>query len=285
MTRGRATARPVTCWAISASARTSATARRTCAGRSRACASMASTVEAVSSLYETEPVGEILDQPDFLNAAVRIRTALEPEALLDALQGDRGGARPRPRRAAPRAAPDRHRPAAARRHRAAHRAPHPSPPGGHVEALRAACRCSSSIRSSACPTAPVSQAALEALGESQRVERVARRRARHASPASHSAGRPGGVRPGKSGTSRFASSPQGLGLDERPQVVEAHQQPDARCDLEVGGVRLRAADHPVRDPGVDPVEVAGRAARSARTFASVGPVAAGPRRPRSDRPS
>jgi 2-amino-4-hydroxy-6-hydroxymethyldihydropteridine diphosphokinase len=41
-------------------------------------------VEAVSSAYLTEPVGEILDQPDFLNAAVRIRTALEPEALLDA---------------------------------------------------------------------------------------------------------------------------------------------------------------------------------------------------------
>jgi 2-amino-4-hydroxy-6-hydroxymethyldihydropteridine diphosphokinase len=40
-------------------------------------------VEAISSLYETEPVGEILDQPDFLNAAVRIRTGLEPEALLD----------------------------------------------------------------------------------------------------------------------------------------------------------------------------------------------------------
>jgi 2-amino-4-hydroxy-6-hydroxymethyldihydropteridine diphosphokinase len=40
-------------------------------------------VEAVSSLYETEPVGEITDQPDFLNAAVRVRTALEPEALLD----------------------------------------------------------------------------------------------------------------------------------------------------------------------------------------------------------
>ena len=40
-------------------------------------------VEAVSSAYETEPVGEIADQPDFLNAAVRIRTALEPEALLD----------------------------------------------------------------------------------------------------------------------------------------------------------------------------------------------------------
>jgi 2-amino-4-hydroxy-6-hydroxymethyldihydropteridine diphosphokinase len=39
-------------------------------------------VEAVSSLYETEPVGEILDQPDFLNAAVRIRTSLQPEELL-----------------------------------------------------------------------------------------------------------------------------------------------------------------------------------------------------------
>jgi len=40
-------------------------------------------VEAVSSTYETEPVGEVLDQPDFLNAVVRIRTDLEPEALLD----------------------------------------------------------------------------------------------------------------------------------------------------------------------------------------------------------
>lgn len=41
-------------------------------------------IDAVSSAYVTEPVGEILDQPDFLNAAVRIRTDLEPEALLDA---------------------------------------------------------------------------------------------------------------------------------------------------------------------------------------------------------
>jgi 2-amino-4-hydroxy-6-hydroxymethyldihydropteridine diphosphokinase len=39
-------------------------------------------VERASSLYETEPVGEILDQPDFLNAAIRIRTELEPEELL-----------------------------------------------------------------------------------------------------------------------------------------------------------------------------------------------------------
>ena len=41
------------------------------------------TVLAVSSAYETEPVGEILDQPDFLNAAVRVETELEPLALLD----------------------------------------------------------------------------------------------------------------------------------------------------------------------------------------------------------
>ena len=40
-------------------------------------------VEAVSSTYRTEPVGELLDQPDFLNAACRVRTELEPEALLD----------------------------------------------------------------------------------------------------------------------------------------------------------------------------------------------------------
>lgn len=41
-------------------------------------------IDAVSSTYETEPVGEVLDQPDFLNAVARVRTGLEPEALLDA---------------------------------------------------------------------------------------------------------------------------------------------------------------------------------------------------------
>jgi 2-amino-4-hydroxy-6-hydroxymethyldihydropteridine diphosphokinase len=53
------------------------------------------TVEAASSLYETEPVGEILDQPDFLNAAVRIRTTLEPDRLLDlakAIEAEHGRA-------------------------------------------------------------------------------------------------------------------------------------------------------------------------------------------------
>jgi 2-amino-4-hydroxy-6-hydroxymethyldihydropteridine diphosphokinase len=41
-------------------------------------------VLASSSVYDTEPVGLVLDQPEFLNACIRIRTALEPEALLDA---------------------------------------------------------------------------------------------------------------------------------------------------------------------------------------------------------
>lgn len=36
-----------------------------------------------SSVYETEPQGEVLDQPDFLNAAVAIETELGPEELLD----------------------------------------------------------------------------------------------------------------------------------------------------------------------------------------------------------
>jgi 2-amino-4-hydroxy-6-hydroxymethyldihydropteridine diphosphokinase len=39
-------------------------------------------VVARSSVYLTEPQGEVLDQPDFLNAAVEIETPLEPERLL-----------------------------------------------------------------------------------------------------------------------------------------------------------------------------------------------------------
>jgi 2-amino-4-hydroxy-6-hydroxymethyldihydropteridine diphosphokinase len=39
-------------------------------------------VTARSSVYRTEPQGEVLDQPDFLNAAVQIETELDPEPLL-----------------------------------------------------------------------------------------------------------------------------------------------------------------------------------------------------------
>jgi 2-amino-4-hydroxy-6-hydroxymethyldihydropteridine diphosphokinase len=41
-------------------------------------------VLASSSVYETEPVGEVLDQPDFYNACLRVETELGPEPLLDA---------------------------------------------------------------------------------------------------------------------------------------------------------------------------------------------------------
>jgi 2-amino-4-hydroxy-6-hydroxymethyldihydropteridine diphosphokinase len=41
-------------------------------------------VLASSSVYETEPVGEVLDQREFLNACVRIETAHDPQTLLDA---------------------------------------------------------------------------------------------------------------------------------------------------------------------------------------------------------
>jgi 2-amino-4-hydroxy-6-hydroxymethyldihydropteridine diphosphokinase len=54
-------------------------------------------VLASSSTYDTDPVGEVLDQPSFLNACLRVRTALEPLALLDAakrLESELGRDRP-----------------------------------------------------------------------------------------------------------------------------------------------------------------------------------------------
>jgi 2-amino-4-hydroxy-6-hydroxymethyldihydropteridine diphosphokinase len=37
----------------------------------------------MSSIYETAPQGEVLDQPDFLNAVVEVETELGPENLLE----------------------------------------------------------------------------------------------------------------------------------------------------------------------------------------------------------
>ena len=61
-------------------------------------------VTAASSVYETEPQGEITDQADFLNACLEVRTKLDPERLLDAckrvereLGRDPGGPRHGPR--------------------------------------------------------------------------------------------------------------------------------------------------------------------------------------------
>ncbi len=62
-------------------------------------------VTAASSVYETEPVGEVADQRDFLNACVRIETQLGPEELLDACKAverelgrEQGGGKHQPRR-------------------------------------------------------------------------------------------------------------------------------------------------------------------------------------------
>jgi 2-amino-4-hydroxy-6-hydroxymethyldihydropteridine diphosphokinase len=44
-------------------------------------------VVARSSVYLTEPQGEVLDQPDFLNAALQIETQLGPEPLLQLVKG------------------------------------------------------------------------------------------------------------------------------------------------------------------------------------------------------
>jgi 2-amino-4-hydroxy-6-hydroxymethyldihydropteridine diphosphokinase len=41
---------------------------------------------ASSSTYETDPVGDVLDQPAFLNACLVVEAALEPDALLDAVK-------------------------------------------------------------------------------------------------------------------------------------------------------------------------------------------------------
>jgi 2-amino-4-hydroxy-6-hydroxymethyldihydropteridine diphosphokinase len=44
-------------------------------------------VLASSSLYDTDPVGEILGQASFLNACLQVQTDLEPLDLLDAVKG------------------------------------------------------------------------------------------------------------------------------------------------------------------------------------------------------
>ena len=61
-------------------------------------------VLASSSVYETEPVGLVLDQRDFYNACLRVRTGFEPDELLDAckdveraLGREAGGVRHGPR--------------------------------------------------------------------------------------------------------------------------------------------------------------------------------------------
>ena len=58
-------------------------------------------ITAISALYETAPLGP--EQPDYLNAALRLRAALEPLALLELqLSIERGSGRERTERWGPR---------------------------------------------------------------------------------------------------------------------------------------------------------------------------------------
>ena len=87
--------------ATSASARTSATAAPTCAPRSTRCRAHGVRVLALLAHVRDRAGRRVLDQPDFLNACLRIETALEPEELLDACKaverelGREPGRRPR----------------------------------------------------------------------------------------------------------------------------------------------------------------------------------------------
>lgn len=61
-------------------------------------------VLAASSVYDTDPVGEVLDQPSFMNACLLVETELEPLDLLDGVKAleaklgrEHGGVRHGPR--------------------------------------------------------------------------------------------------------------------------------------------------------------------------------------------
>ena len=94
-------------------------------------------VLACSSTYDTDPVGEVLDQPSFLNACSRVETALAPEELLDACKAIERelGRDPRAASATRRA---RSTSTSCSRRRALRlRAPDAAPRAGHQPPLRA----------------------------------------------------------------------------------------------------------------------------------------------------
>ena len=129
-------------------------------------------VEAVSSLYETEPVGEILDQPDFLNAAVRVSTELEPEELLDlckAIEAEHGRAFGGPRHG-PRPI-DLDLLLLGDLELSTERLD-PAPPGGHLAALRARSAARARSRARAAGRDAAAATHWQALGPGQRVSRV-----------------------------------------------------------------------------------------------------------------
>ena len=74
------------------------------------------------------------------------------------------------------------------------------------------------------------------------------------SPASHSCGKIGSIRPAGSGSTRSARAAGGPSFDRRPEVVERHQQADRGRDLVVGGVQLRPVQRAFGDQAIDVIE-------------------------------
>ena len=137
----------------SGSAPTSAIPGRSSRRRSRALAARPGVeLRAVSSAYESDPVGPVSDQPPFLNAVAVVGTTLAPGALLRGAARDRGHARAHAHRSL-RAAHVRSRPAAVRTHRAGRARPAASRTRGSPSGASCSSRSPSSRRCSCCPTA------------------------------------------------------------------------------------------------------------------------------------
>ncbi len=187
-------------------------------------------VDAVSSTYVTEPVGEILDQPDFLNAAVRIRTDLEPEDLLDAckrVEAERGRSFDAPRHS-----------------------PRPLDVDllllGDLELstdrLTLPHREVTTRRFVLVPLLELDpELALPDGPPATPAWWMGRAAAALGSGAAGRATRPGGPAAfcrGSSGTRRAGELRCRAVLDRRAEVVQGHRQADAGGDLEVGGIEL-----------------------------------------------
>ena len=136
--------------ATSGWAPTSATGGRTCRRRSRCCGRTTSSVLASSSVYETEPVGEVLDQREFYNACVRIETRARAGGAARRVQGGRARVRAR---AGGRGGYVKHGPRPIDvdvlllgRRRVRVRAADAAAPRGARRGASCSCRCSSSTR-------------------------------------------------------------------------------------------------------------------------------------------
>ena len=136
-------------------------------------------VLASSSTYDTDPVGEVLDQPAFLNACVRIATDARPRGPARRVQGGRAG----PGRETDPTHPGyvRHGPRPIDVDllllgdaRAPLRAPHAPAPAGHARGASCSSRCSSSTSTWPPRTGPGWPTAWPCSASSEGVRRAGR---------------------------------------------------------------------------------------------------------------